>query len=96
MMVINQQLLEKLMDLAKLELSGVHEEAMLQDLNKISAWIEKLQEVDTTGVLPLATMSLEQDICREDIPQKPLEHERGLVNAPRRDSNYFRVPRVKG
>ncbi len=94
-MVINQQLLEKLMDLAKLELSGAQEEAMLQDLNKISAWIEKLQEVDTTDILPLATMSLGQDICREDIAQTPLAHEQGLLNAPCRDSNYFRVPRVK-
>jgi aspartyl-tRNA(Asn)/glutamyl-tRNA(Gln) amidotransferase subunit C len=94
-MVINQQLLERLMDLAKLELSGTHEEAMLNDLNKIGAWIEKLQEVDTTGILPLVNMSLEQDVFREDIPQKPLSHDRGLINAPRKDSNYFRVPQVK-
>lgn len=94
-MVIDKQLLSKLMNLAKLSLSEADQETMLQDLNKIGAWIEKLQELDTTGVAPLTNMSLEQDIYREDIPQKPLAHEQALANAPHSDSNYFRVPQVK-
>jgi aspartyl-tRNA(Asn)/glutamyl-tRNA(Gln) amidotransferase subunit C len=94
-MVIDKNLLEKLMDLAKLELSGIEEEGMLKDLNKIGAWIEKLQEVDTTKVAPLANVSFEQDIYREDVAEQPLTHDRALTQAPRRDSNYFRVPQVK-
>lgn len=57
--------------------------------------MEKLGEVDTQGVLPLATMSPEQNITNEDVPQAPLVQEKSLTNAPSKDTDYFRVPKVK-
>ena len=95
-MTIDKQLLEKLTHLARLEFNEPGEAAMLSDLNKICAWIEKLNELDTQGVQPLTTMSLEQNVLREDIPHEPLAHDKGLASAPSKDSNYFRVPKVKG
>jgi aspartyl-tRNA(Asn)/glutamyl-tRNA(Gln) amidotransferase subunit C len=92
---IDKHLLQKIAQLAQLEVDTQAEETLLEDLNKIITWIGKLKELDTTGVEPLVTMALEHDLLQEDIPQAPLAHERGLVNAPSKDSNYFRVPRVK-
>ena len=92
---MDKQLLNKLMHMAKLELPEVTQEDMLRDINKIVGWIEKLQEVDTQGVEPLSTFSLDAPIMRQDIPQLPLDHERAMSTSKHRDSNYFRVPKVK-
>jgi len=95
-MNIDKQLLSKLTHLARLELTELETKDMLSDLNKICAWIEKLDELNTQGIPPLATIPAEQNVLREDIPQAPLAHDQGLASAPRSDSNYFRVPKVKG
>lgn len=94
-MNIDKPLLHKMAHLARLEVEERHEAGLLEDLNKIVHWIDKLQEVDTTGVRPLAIMSAEQNVFQEDIPQTSLAHDRALANAPSKDSNYFRVPQVK-
>jgi aspartyl-tRNA(Asn)/glutamyl-tRNA(Gln) amidotransferase subunit C len=92
---IDKLLLQKMAYLAQLEVDAHNEASLLEDLNKIVAWIEKLKEIDTAGVKPLVTMALEHNIFQEDIPQTSLAHEKGLANAPSKDSNYFRVPQVK-
>ena len=57
-------------------------------------WLEKLKEVDTENVEPLTTMSHEINVLREDEVKEHLSHERALKNAPKKDSDYFRVPKV--
>ncbi|MCG8339841.1 MAG: Asp-tRNA(Asn)/Glu-tRNA(Gln) amidotransferase subunit GatC [Cytophagales bacterium] len=94
-MKIDKHLLRKVAHMARLELEEKEEEAMLQDLNKIIAWVEKLDELDTKDVQPLTTISLEKNVLREDQPQVSLPKERGLKNAPRKDTDYFRVPKIK-
>ena len=46
--------------------------------------------------LPLVHMSEEHNVLREDIVSNTLSHKEGLVNAPIKDSNYFKVPKVLG
>lgn len=94
-MTIDKPLLQKIAHLARLELDTKSTAALLQDLNKIVSWTEKLQEVDTNDIEPLTVMSAEQNVLQEDDPQAPLAHNRVLSNAPKKDSNYFRVPQVK-
>ena len=94
-MKIDKPLLQKLAHLARLDIALHDEATLLKDLNKILAWAEQLEEVDTTGICPLSTMSSAQNIFQDDTPQAPLAHERGLKNAPHKDSNYFRVPQIK-
>jgi aspartyl-tRNA(Asn)/glutamyl-tRNA(Gln) amidotransferase subunit C len=89
------QLLKKLMIMARIELDEVAQQAMLKDLEKIFGWIEQLQAIDTEGIEPLTTLSSEQPILREDIPQPPLDHQRALSNTAYSDSNYFNVPGLK-
>ena len=94
-MKIDKSLLHKLAHLARLEIDPHNEATLLKDLNKIIAWTKKLEEVDTTGIHPLTTMSSAQNIFQDDTPQATLAHEKGLKNAPHKDSNYFRVPQIK-
>ena len=67
---------------------------MLQDLNKILNWVDQLRELDTESVEPLIHMSEEVNVMREDIVFNSVSHEEALKNAPRKDSDYFRVPKV--
>ena len=64
------------------------------DMSNIVSWVEKLKEVDTTGVEPLTTMSLEVNAMREDVVGEPLKHEEAMKLAPTQDETYFRVPKV--
>jgi aspartyl-tRNA(Asn)/glutamyl-tRNA(Gln) amidotransferase subunit C len=93
-MKIDKQTLQKIAHLARLEFEEAGAEAMMADLSNILDWVEKLNEVDTEGVEPLTHMSVEVNILREDLPQEPLPRERGLKNAPDKDTDYFRVPKV--
>jgi len=88
------QTIRKLAHLARLEFDETKEQEMLQDLNKILDWMEKLRELDTSAVEPLTHMSEEVNVLREDVAHNAITHEQGLRNAPRKDSDYFRVPKV--
>ena len=93
-MKIDKDLLEKTAHLARLKFDDASAEEMMQDMTKIITWVEKLNEVDTEGVDPLTTMSHEINVLREDEVKPHLSHERALKNAPKKDSDYFRVPKV--
>ncbi len=93
-MKIDKELLHKIAHLARLDFNEQDETKMIDSLNEILDWVEQLNEVDTTGVKALTHMSVEVNALREDIMLPPLPHEKGLLNAPRKDSDYFRVPKV--
>lgn len=63
-------------------------------MTEILDWVEKLNELDTTGVEPLTNMSQEVNAYREDEVKEHLSHECALLNGPKKDSDYFRVPKV--
>lgn len=93
-MKVDKETLEKIAHLARLEFNEKTEGKMLEDLNTIISWVEKLQELDTENVEPLISMAAENNQLREDKVEEHLSHERGLKNAPKKDSDYFRVPKV--
>jgi aspartyl-tRNA(Asn)/glutamyl-tRNA(Gln) amidotransferase subunit C len=93
-MNIDIQTIRKLAHLARLEFDETKEQEMLQDLNKILNWMDKLRELDTSAVEPLTHMSEEVNVLREDVAFNAISHEEGLRNAPKKDSDYFRVPKV--
>ncbi|MEM9680139.1 MAG: Asp-tRNA(Asn)/Glu-tRNA(Gln) amidotransferase subunit GatC [Bacteroidota bacterium] len=93
-MKIDKAHLNKIAHLARLEFDDSAAEDMMKDMNKIIAWVEKLNEVDTDGVEPLTTMSHEINVLREDEVKNHLSHERALKNAPKKDADFFRVPKV--
>lgn len=99
-MIIDNNLLDKLAYLSRLELSAHERDTMLHDLNEMIDWIKQLDELiidDPIASEPLSV--LEATGLRLDIPDimlDSLSHEQALALAPSRDSNYFRVPSVKG
>jgi len=93
-MEINNETVDKLAKLAKLEFSAEEKENIKQDLSRIITWIDKLNELDTEKVEPLIYMSNEVNVLREDTVNNSVSHEDALKNAPKKDSDYFRVPKV--
>ncbi|MEM6522241.1 MAG: Asp-tRNA(Asn)/Glu-tRNA(Gln) amidotransferase subunit GatC [Bacteroidota bacterium] len=93
-MKIDKDHLYKIAHLARLEFDDSTAAEMIADMNKIISWVEKLEHVDTNGVEPLTTMSHEINALREDEVKNHLSHERALKNAPKRDADFFRVPKV--
>lgn len=93
-MKIDRAMLDKIAHLARLEFDEKDAGKMMQQMTDIVNWVEKLKEVDTEGVEPLTTMSFEVNALRDDEVKEPLSHERALQPAPKKDSDYFRVPKV--
>ncbi len=93
-MKIDKDLLNKIAHLARLEFDENTAGEMMKDMSEILTWVEKLNELDTEGIAPITTMSHEVNMIREDVVGPQLSHERALKNAPKKDSDYFRVPKV--
>ena len=95
-MTIDQDTVEKIAHLARLELTSEEKKAMIKDMNKILGFMDKLNEIDTTGVEPLVYMTDEVNSLREDVVKHEITHEEALLNAPKQDGEYFLVAKVIG
>jgi len=93
-MKVDQSTLEKIAHLARLEFDKKKAKEMIASLTEILDWVEQLNELDTEGIEPLTNMSHEVNALREDKVGEHLDHKRALQNAPKKDSDYFRVPKV--
>ncbi len=93
-MKIDKETIKKIAHLARLEFDEKSAESMSKDMTQILDWVEKLDEVDTTGVEPLTTMSSEVNVIRPDKKGEHLDRDKALDNAPKKDDEYFRVPKV--
>jgi aspartyl-tRNA(Asn)/glutamyl-tRNA(Gln) amidotransferase subunit C len=81
-------------DLARLSLDPETVDRLTRQLNDILAYIEKLQEVDTSGVPPMAHAVPVFNVFREDEVAPGLDREEALANAPAQEEGTFVVPRV--
>lgn len=93
-MKIDQDTVEKVAHLARLELTETEKVEMIKDMDKILGFMDKLNEVDTTGVEPLIYMTDEVNAFREDEVKQLITHEEALENAPKHDADYFMVAKV--
>ncbi|MES1214823.1 MAG: Asp-tRNA(Asn)/Glu-tRNA(Gln) amidotransferase subunit GatC [Bacteroidota bacterium] len=93
-MEVNDALVEKLAHLAKLHFDDDQKAGIKDDLQKMIAFVEKLNELDTTGVKPLLHMSDEVNVLREDEVKGSISREEALQNAPLHDDRFFKVPKV--
>ena len=95
-MSIDKATIKKIAHLARLEFDEKEADKMSDNFNKILTWMDKLNEVNTDNVEPLIHMSEEVNVLREDVVNNSLKHEDALKNAPKKDSDYFRVPKFLG
>lgn len=93
-MEINDALVNRLADLARLEFDGDQKNVLKKDLEKIFQMVEKLREVNVDGVEPLIYMNEEANVLRKDVVSGTVSKTDALLNAPQKDSDYFKVPKV--
>lgn len=93
-MKVDQEALQKIAHLARLEVRPEEETELLSSLNGVLTWMEQLNEVDTTGVEPLTHISTETNVLRDDVAGNHLPREQALANAPQHDDQFFEVPKV--
>jgi aspartyl-tRNA(Asn)/glutamyl-tRNA(Gln) amidotransferase subunit C len=93
-MRIDKETLNKIAHLSRLEIAEKDVEKMMQDMTNMVTFVEKLNEVNTEGVEPLTTMTHEINRLREDEPKQDQSQEQVMHNAPKKDTDYFRVPKV--
>lgn len=93
-MSVDSKTFDRIAELARLEFNEEDKAAITEDLNKILDLIDKLSEVDTSEIEPLIYLNDESDQLREDEVKQDLEQADALKNAPDKDSDYIRVPKV--
>jgi aspartyl-tRNA(Asn)/glutamyl-tRNA(Gln) amidotransferase subunit C len=93
-MEVNEAMIEKLAHLARLQFNDEEKKEIKQDLQKMIAFVEKLNELELDGVEPLMHMSDEVNVLREDEVGGSISREEALQNAPLHDEQFFKVPKV--
>jgi aspartyl-tRNA(Asn)/glutamyl-tRNA(Gln) amidotransferase subunit C len=94
-------------DLAHLELTDDERARMLKDLNSILGYIERLNQLDTASVEPMAQVASRYGLAKDASAGDPfayamrpdelipcLPHEESMSNAPQTDGTFFKVPKV--
>ena len=93
-MKITEQRVKEVAHLARLRFEGPALVKMQEDLEKILGMCEQLKSVDTEGIEPLIYLTDSHTILRDDVIVQTITHEEALKNAPKSDSDFFRVPKV--
>jgi aspartyl-tRNA(Asn)/glutamyl-tRNA(Gln) amidotransferase subunit C len=93
-MKITDEIVDHIAHLARLKFEGESKDKIREDMERIVNFMEILQEVDTENVEPLIFMSNEVNRLREDEPKVTVSQDEALKNAPKKDSDYFRIPKV--
>ncbi len=93
-MEISNALIDNLANLARLQFSEAEKVVLQSDLQKMIAFVEKLQEVDTKGIEPLLHMTEAMNVYRADACGGSMEKAAALANAGGSNKDYFTVPKV--
>ena len=93
-MDINDALIDKLAHLSRLEFKEGEKQEIRKELEQMIGFIDKLNELDTTGVEPLLHMSENVNVFRKDEVKGELKRQDVFRNAPLHDDQFFKVPKV--
>ena len=85
---------DEIAHLARLEFTEESKPEILNDMNRMLSFIDKLNELDTNNVEPLIYLTEEKNILRPDIPETSITQKEALKNAAKKDSDYFKAPKV--
>lgn len=80
--------------LAQLTLDETTKERLVGELGDILGYMDKLNELDTTGIEPTMHVLEMTNVFREDVVTPSLPRDTALMNAPKTDGEYFLVPRI--
>lgn len=94
-MKLDDATLDRIAELARLNVGDAADRArLMQDMQRVIDFVEKLNEVDTKGVEPLIFMTEDENVLREDVATLEITKQEALMNSPVKDSDYFKVPKV--
>ncbi|MEI6131786.1 MAG: Asp-tRNA(Asn)/Glu-tRNA(Gln) amidotransferase subunit GatC [Bacillota bacterium] len=93
-MKIDIKTVEYVANLARLNLNEIQKEKMLVDLDSILGYVDKLNEIDTTGVEPTAHILPLKNVFREDEVLPSYDRDIILKNAPIQEDGCFKVPKI--
>jgi aspartyl-tRNA(Asn)/glutamyl-tRNA(Gln) amidotransferase subunit C len=94
---INEEEVRRVAELANLALTEDEIARMARDLSGVLTHVDKLNELDTTGVEPMTQVLFaaeENSTLRQDRERPPLSNADALANAPAAGGGYFKVPKV--
>ena len=91
---IDAEQVKKVAKLARLDLTETEVEEFTGQLSAILGYVEKMNELDTEGVEPLAHCLAISNCFREDVVTESLGTEVTLANAPEKDGEFFKVPKI--
>jgi aspartyl-tRNA(Asn)/glutamyl-tRNA(Gln) amidotransferase subunit C len=91
---ISREDVEKVAKLARLQPTEAEVEEFTRQLGAILEYVDKMNELDTKGVEPLAHCLPVSNVFRGDEVKESLGTEKTLANAPQRDGDFFRVPKI--
>ena len=92
--IISDETMEYVGILAKLELSDAEKEAAKRDMGRMLDYIDKLNELDTSGVEPMSHVFPVSNVFREDVVENGDERETMLAHAPKGTDGMYQVPKT--
>ncbi|KAA3650268.1 MAG: Asp-tRNA(Asn)/Glu-tRNA(Gln) amidotransferase subunit GatC [Bacteroidetes bacterium] len=93
-MGVDRKTVDRIAELARLEFNEAEKEEITNDMNKMLDFVDKLSEVNTDGVEPLVYMLDESTPLRPDVVKQEISQKEALKNAPQKDSDFIKVPKV--
>ena len=93
-MSLDKATVSRIAHLARIEVDNAQLETMAGELNNILLWIEQLNEVDTKGIEPLASVTGHSLPQRGDVGDDGAYPDRVLTSAPDRAADFYAVPKV--
>jgi aspartyl-tRNA(Asn)/glutamyl-tRNA(Gln) amidotransferase subunit C len=93
-MKIDDKTLDKIADLAKIEIAESEREKLKTDMSAILDWVEKLNELDTSGTKAITQMTSEINQLRKDNVSGNFSNQQALQNASEKSDGFFVVPKV--
>jgi len=91
---ITKQDVEYVAGLAQLRLDEAAKERLVREMGDILAYMDQLNELDTSNVEPMMHAMEMTNVFRQDVVEPSLPREEALKNAPVHDGEYFIVPRI--
>jgi len=95
-MSVSRKDVEHIAELARLKFNDEELENFTNQLNEILTYVDKLNELNTENVEPLSHPIENNNVFRDDKVKPSVSKEEALKNAPEKDENFFRVPKVIG
>ena len=93
-MNVDDKLIADLSRLAKLKFKKEASKKIKADLNTILKFVDEISKIETDSLEPLIYISNEVNVLRTDEITNKLSQKDTLKNAPKKDSDYFKVPTV--